>query len=103
MSAAAGPTGSTKLVYLDIKELFGFLGGFFTTVGFIPQVYRLFKLRSAYEISLSFTSAFVIGIAFWLLYGIVLGLPSVIAWNAVTLALGCSMLYAKLKYGKNRS
>ncbi len=88
-------------VCLDGKELLGFIGGFLTTVGFVPQVWRLFKLKSAHEISLSFTFFFVIGIAFWLSYGISFGLPSVIVWNLITFVLGCSMLYAKIKYGRD--
>jgi MtN3 and saliva related transmembrane protein len=85
---------------LDWKELLGFIGGALTTLGFIPQVWRLFRLRSAHEISLPFTIFFILGIALWLSYGISLGLLSVIIWNAVTLALGWAMLYAKLKYGR---
>jgi MtN3 and saliva related transmembrane protein len=85
---------------LDWKELLGFIGGALTTMGFIPQVWRLFRLRSAHEISLPFTVFFLLGIAFWLSYGISLGLLSVIIWNAITFVLGCAMLYAKLRYGK---
>jgi MtN3 and saliva related transmembrane protein len=85
---------------LDFKELLGFLGGLLTTAGFIPQVVRLFKLKKAEEISMTFTICFVIGIVFWLIYGIVFGLLSVIFWNAITLVLGCLMLYAKFKYGR---
>jgi MtN3 and saliva related transmembrane protein len=85
---------------LDWKELLGFIGGASTTIGFVPQIWRLFRLRSAHEISLPFTVLFITGIAFWLSYGISLSLPSVIIWNAVTLALGCAMLYAKLRFGR---
>jgi MtN3 and saliva related transmembrane protein len=85
---------------LDWKELLGFIGGALTTVGFVPQVWRLFRLRSAHEISLTFTIFFITGIAFWLSYGILLGRLPIIMWNATTLALGCAMLYAKLRYGK---
>jgi MtN3 and saliva related transmembrane protein len=85
---------------LDWKELLGFVGGALTTVGFIPQVWRLFRLRSAREISLPFTIFFIAGIGFWLSYGIAMGLPSVIIWNAITFALGWAMLYAKLTYGR---
>jgi MtN3 and saliva related transmembrane protein len=84
---------------LDLGELLGFIGGLLTTAGFAPQVWRLFKLKSAHEISLVFTSFFIIGIAFWLAYGILFDLPSVILWNAISLVLGSGMLYAKLKYG----
>jgi len=85
---------------LDWKELLGFMGGLITTGGFVPQVWRLFKLKSAREISLTFTLLFIVGITFWLLYGISLGLFSVIIWNSITLVLGCAMLFAKLKYGR---
>jgi MtN3 and saliva related transmembrane protein len=84
---------------LDWKEILGFAGGILTTGGFVPQVWRLFKLRSAREISLTFTTTFVVGIAFWLAYGIISGLPSVIIFNSITLALGGLMMYAKLRYG----
>jgi MtN3 and saliva related transmembrane protein len=85
---------------LDWRELLGFIAGALTTVGFVPQVWRLFKLRSAHEISLPFTVFFLLGIAFWLSYGILLDQPPIIIWNAVTFGLGCAMLYAKLRYGK---
>jgi MtN3 and saliva related transmembrane protein len=85
---------------LEWNELLGFIGGALTTMGFIPQVWRLFRLRSTHEISLPFTIFFILGIAFWLFYGISKGLPSVIIWNAITFALGWAMLYAKLRYGR---
>ena len=85
---------------MEWRELVGFIGGALTTVGFVPQVWRLFRLRSAVEISLPFTVFFMAGIGFWLSYGISMGLPSVVIWNAITLALGCAMLYAKLRYGR---
>jgi len=85
---------------LEWNELLGFIGGALTTVGFIPQVWRLFRLRSAREISLPFTIFFILGIGFWLSYGISKGLPSLIIWNAITFALGWAMLYAKLRYGR---
>ncbi len=85
---------------MEWRELLGFIGGALTTVGFVPQVWRLFRLRSAREISLPFTVFFIAGIGFWLSYGISMGLPSIVIWNAITLALGCAMLYAKLRYGR---
>ena len=85
---------------MEWREFLGFVGGALTTVGFIPQVWRLFRLRSAHEISLPFTAFFITGIGLWLSYGISMGLPSVIIWNAIAFALGWAMLYAKLRYGR---
>jgi MtN3 and saliva related transmembrane protein len=85
---------------LDWKELLGFVGGALNTVGFIPQIWRLFRLRSAHEISLPFAILFIAGIGFWLSYGISMGLLPVIIWNAISFSLGWAMLYAKLRYGR---
>ena len=38
--------------------------------------------------------------AFWLVYGILNGLMSVIIWNGIALALGCGIFYAKMKWGR---
>jgi len=81
-------------------ELLGFLGGAMITLGLIPQTARLFRLRSAREISLPFTLLYIAGSACWLIYGISLRLLPVILWNAVSLILLALLLYAKLKYRK---
>jgi MtN3 and saliva related transmembrane protein len=85
---------------LSWQEILGFLAGLCITVGIIPQVWRLFQLKSAREISLSFTLLFLAGGICWLVYGIALGLLPVIIWNAISASLMAIMLYAKLRYGK---
>ena len=84
----------------SLEQLLGFVGGALITIGFIPQVVNLFRLRSAHEISLTFTILFLLGAICWLVYGIVLKLPPVIFWNTISLVLVSLMLYAKLKYGR---
>ena len=81
-------------------ELFGIMGGALITAGFIPQIVRVFKLKSAREISLPFTIMFVAGTLSWLGYGIALKLPSVIVWNSISIVLTLLLLYGKLKYGR---
>lgn len=85
---------------MDGKELLGFIGGVLTTGSLVPQIWRLFKLKSAHEISLIFAVFYVIGIGLWLAYGVVHGLAAVILWNSIGLVAGFSILYAKLKYGR---
>jgi MtN3 and saliva related transmembrane protein len=82
------------------EELLGFIAGALMTAGFVPQVWRLYKLKSAREISIPFTVLFLIGAALWLSYGVLLMLPPVILWNSLLLFLGGAMLYAKIKYGR---
>lgn len=85
---------------MDWKEIFGFIAGALTTGAFVPQVWRLFRIRSAREISLPFAIFFLVGVASWLSYGILFDLMPVVLWNGITLVLGLAMLYAKLKYGR---
>ena len=81
-------------------ELLGFIAGAFVTCSLIPQLIRVFRLKSAREISMLFTSLLLIGISLWLLYGIFLRLTPVILWNATAAILVALLLYAKLKYGR---
>ena len=81
-------------------ELLGLIAGAFVTCSLIPQLIRVFRLKSAREISMLFTSLLLIGISLWLLYGIFLRLIPVILWNATAVILVALLLYAKLKYGR---
>jgi MtN3 and saliva related transmembrane protein len=81
-------------------EWLGLIAGAIITIGFLPQVIRVFKLKSAREISLSFTILFLIGLGCWLAYGISLRLTPVILWNAISVIFALALLCAKLKYGR---
>ena len=83
-----------------LGEWLGFVAGALVTCSLVPQLIRVFKLKSAREISLLFTTVLLLGITTWLAYGISLGLVPVILWNAIGAALVAVLLYAKLKYGR---
>jgi len=80
-------------------EILGLVAGFLVALGFVPQVVRVWKLKSAREISLPFNLLFLIGTTIWLVYGIILRLTPVIMWNATNGVLLLMLLVAKLKYG----
>jgi MtN3 and saliva related transmembrane protein len=81
-------------------EALGLVAGFLVTCSMVPQIIRVFKLRSAREISLLFTTALLLGLIVWLVYGLYLGLLPVIIWNAIGAALAAMLLYAKMRYGR---
>jgi MtN3 and saliva related transmembrane protein len=81
-------------------ELLGFIAGALATSSTIPQLVRIFKLKSAYEISMAFTILLLSGISLWLVYGIYLSLTPVIIWNAIGTGCVAMLLFAKLKYGR---
>ena len=75
----------------------------FVALGLVPQILRVWKLRSAQEISLSFNLLFLIGTTLWLAYGLFLGLTSVILWNGANDVLLILLLTMKLNYGMEHS
>ena len=82
--------------------IFSFIGGVLVTVALVPQLIKIFKLKSALEISLPFTILLLVGMLCWLRYGILVQLFPVILWNAVGATLVVTLLFAKLKYGRQR-
>ena len=83
-----------------MAETLGFIAGAIVTCSLIPQLIRVFRLKSAREISMLFTSLMLLGIILWLAYGIYLKLAPVIIWNVVGAVLVALLLVAKLKYGR---
>ena len=85
---------------LSYIEIFGLLGGALTTFGYVPQLLRILKLKSAREISLPFTLSFLAGAICWLTYGVLLSLLSVILWNSAGIIFLSLLVYGKVKYGR---
>jgi MtN3 and saliva related transmembrane protein len=84
---------------MNWQELLGILGGLLGNIGIIPQIVRLFRYKTAYEISLPFIYLWLSSTVCWLVYGILFGLLAVIFWNCITIMLASLILYAKLKWG----
>ena len=86
-----------------MTEWIGFAAAAGTTLAFLPQLIRVWKTRSAEDLSLAMYLVLVIGVALWIVYGLRIGsLPVVIA-NVATLLLAGGVLAAKLRYRRRRS
>ena len=81
-------------------SLLGYTAGTLTTVAFVPQVWRIWTMRSAHEISWTMFATFSIGVALWLAYGIMLGAWPLILANSATLLLALAVLALKWRYGR---
>jgi MtN3 and saliva related transmembrane protein len=84
---------------MEWQTVIGLAAGFCTTVAFVPQVLKTCRSRSAGDLSLSTCLVFVVGLALWLVYGLVRGDLAMTAANAVTLPLAGAILYFKVRYG----
>ena len=82
----------------SITSTIGFIAAILTTVSFVPQVLKVWRTRSAKDISLGMYSLFTLGIAIWLVYGVLIDSWPVILANLVTLILAGSVLVMKLKF-----
>jgi MtN3 and saliva related transmembrane protein len=80
-------------------QLVGSFAGLLTTIAFVPQVLRVWKTRSARDISLFMYAIFCSGVALWVAYGVLLGAFPIVVSNGVTLALAVAVLAMKLKFG----
>jgi MtN3 and saliva related transmembrane protein len=84
---------------METTALVGFAAGFLTTIAFIPQVVKIWRSKSADDVSLATFLAFTVGVGLWLTYGILQKEPPIILWNGVTLVLAGAILAMKLKFG----
>jgi MtN3 and saliva related transmembrane protein len=80
-------------------DLIGSVAAVLTTVSFVPQVWHSLKTRDVSGISLGMYSAFTIGVALWLVYGLLLWSWPLIIANSITLALAATILGLKLRFG----
>lgn len=84
---------------MGVVELVGFGAAALTTVAFVPQAVLTWKQRRAEGVSLGMYVVFVLGVACWLAYGILIGSAPIIVANVVTLVLSGFILVMKLRHG----
>ncbi|MDO8698868.1 MAG: SemiSWEET transporter [Rhodoferax sp.] len=83
---------------MQLSELIGYAAAILTTASFVPQALHTFQTKDVRGISLGMYSAFTLGVALWLVYGVLLNAWPIVIANAVTLALAASILVMKLRY-----
>jgi MtN3 and saliva related transmembrane protein len=83
---------------MNLTDLIGTLAAVLTTISFLPQALHTFRTKDVRGISLGMYSAFTLGVALWLVYGLLLGAWPVVIANMITLALAAAILAMKLRY-----
>ena len=82
-------------VWIDVV---GSVAAVLTTASFIPQAWQTFKTRDVTGISLGMYSVFTVGVALWLLFGILMQSWPLMIANGITLMLAAAILAMKLRY-----
>jgi MtN3 and saliva related transmembrane protein len=79
-------------------DLIGYGAAMLTTAAFVPQALKSWSSRDLSGISLGMYSLFTLGVALWLIYGILLRSWPIILANLITLALASLVLSLKIRH-----
>ncbi len=85
------------MINIQFNQLIGGLAALLTTAAFVPQALHSYKTRDLSGISLPMYSVFTLGVALWLIYGLLLGNWPIIIANAITFVLSSFVLFLKIK------
>ena len=79
-------------------EYIGSLAAACTTLCWLPQAVKIIRERQTLGISLITQAVFTVGLALWLIYGLLLMNWPLIISNAVTLVFSVVILILKVRY-----
>lgn len=79
-------------------QILGMLAGTITSITFLPQVIKVWKSKSAKDLSLVMLVLLMIGVSLWLVYGLVIMDGAIIYTNSMVLLMTLILLFFKLKY-----
>jgi len=78
-------------------DIIGYLAALLTTFSFLVQAIQSWRTRDLSGISVGMYSMFTLGVALWLIYGIVIESWPLIVTNILTFLFALSILLMKLK------
>lgn len=76
----------------------GVVAACLTSFAFIPQVIKMYRIKSANDISLATLIQLALGVSLWIVYGVYLKDVIIISANAVTLITLLSAAFLHYKY-----
>lgn len=82
-----------------LVTVIGLAAGGLTTSALIPQAVRIWRTKSAKDVSLSMLITMVLGIILWIVFGVLKSELAIIIANVVALVVAVTILVLKLKHG----
>ena len=83
---------------MEFITILGLVAATLTTSAFVPQLIKIWRSKSAKDVSLEMLITFCIGVFLWLVYGFYLQSLPVILANLLTLIFNLIILWLKIKY-----
>jgi MtN3 and saliva related transmembrane protein len=81
---------------LSIHTL-GYAAGLLTTGSCVPQVVKSVQSHSVHDLSLLMLLMLVVGVLFWVIYGVALRDWPIVVSNGISFALWATVLWLKLR------
>jgi MtN3 and saliva related transmembrane protein len=80
------------------SEFLGIVAATLTTGALIPQTVKVWRTKSAGDLSLIMYAMSWVGIVLWIVYGFIIGSLALVYANVISWALVSTILYFKLRY-----
>ncbi len=84
-----------------LLPIIGFIATGFAVSSTVPQIRKALRTRKSDDVSIRFIIVLIIGLSFWVMYGIGKNDIVLIIGNSIAVALNTFMLFLKIKYSKN--
>ena len=84
-----------------IENFIGTAGGIVSSVTFLPQVIKIWKTKSAKDLSMMTLFFLILNVSLWLTYGLLKTDFPLIITNSIVLSMILIMVYFKLKFKDN--
>ena len=82
---------------MQMHDVIGLVAAFLTTISFLPQAIKTIRSRRTDGISVLMYSLFVIGVAIWLIYGLMIGSMPILIANGATLCLSLLIWFVAVR------
>jgi len=79
-------------------EIIGLIAGAITSMGYLPQIYRGYKIKKLNDVSYYMPGILALGMSLWLIYGIFLEAIAVIVANFFGIACSILLIIMKKRY-----
>ena len=76
----------------------GTLGGIVSSVTFLPQVIKVWKTKSAKDLSMGTLMFLILNVSLWLVYGVLTKLMPIMLTNGIVLSMVLVLVYFKLTF-----
>ncbi|MCP9752143.1 SemiSWEET family sugar transporter [Ferruginibacter sp. HRS2-29] len=84
-------------------DIIGYIGGIFSSVSFLPQVIKIWKTKSATDLSMPTLLLLTCNVTLWLSYGISISNRPLWITNAIVLSMVLAMIYFKIRFRNNKT